>query len=112
MAREFTYVYYSDKSGDRLEEKDVKRVRLGWKNTDYNLVLSERELAELEDTLNGLVRGAERMDDAPRRRSAGGSGRPAGELAKIRKWARENGYEVSDRGRIAIEIQEAYDKAN
>jgi len=30
------------------------------------------------------------------------------ETAAIRKWARENGHEVSDRGRIHQEIQDAY----
>ena len=30
------------------------------------------------------------------------------ETAAIRKWAKENGHEVSDRGRIHQEIQDAY----
>jgi hypothetical protein len=34
-----------------------------------------------------------------------------GELAKIRKWAQENGYAVGDRGRIKAEIVEAYHAA-
>ena len=47
-------------------------------------------------------------------------GRPAGsrtttkrnpEIAEIRKWAQENGYEVSSRGRIHQNIQDAYYKA-
>ena len=34
-----------------------------------------------------------------------------GELAKVRKWAQENGYAVGDRGRIKAEIVEAYKAA-
>jgi hypothetical protein len=30
----------------------------------------------------------------------------------VRVWARSNGYEVPDRGRISAEIQQAYDKAH
>ncbi|MGW0037544.1 histone-like nucleoid-structuring protein Lsr2 [Gordonia sp. NPDC003376] len=30
----------------------------------------------------------------------------------MRTWARDNGYEISDRGRISVEIIEAYDAAN
>jgi hypothetical protein len=31
---------------------------------------------------------------------------------QIREWARTNGYEVSERGRIAKNIVDAYDAAN
>jgi hypothetical protein len=64
--------------------------------------------------------GAEHYGEAPARR-----GRPRGaakaaakpksdpaQLQAIREWARENGHEVADRGRIASEIREAYDAAH
>ena len=35
-----------------------------------------------------------------------------GGLAEIRDWARANGYEVSDRGRIPGNVMEAYEAAN
>ncbi|MEU6079926.1 Lsr2 family protein [Streptomyces sp. NPDC047108] len=34
------------------------------------------------------------------------------DTAKIRAWAKENGYSVNDRGRVPAEIREAYEKAN
>jgi len=34
------------------------------------------------------------------------------EVAKMRAWARANGHNVSARGRIAADIQEAYRQAN
>ncbi|MCW8220116.1 Lsr2 family DNA-binding protein, partial [Streptomyces griseolus] len=34
------------------------------------------------------------------------------DTAEIRKWARENGHNVNDRGRVPAEIREAYEKAN
>ncbi|MEU9050111.1 Lsr2 family protein [Streptomyces sp. NPDC048384] len=34
------------------------------------------------------------------------------DLAKIRAWGRENGYEVSERGRVSAQVREAYEKAN
>ena len=34
------------------------------------------------------------------------------DTAEIRKWAKENGYSVNDRGRVPAEIREAYEKAN
>ena len=40
-----------------------------------------------------------------------GSGRKA-DLGAVRAWARENGHQVSDRGRISADVQAAYDKAH
>lgn len=34
------------------------------------------------------------------------------EAGKIREWAKANGYEIGDRGRISQDIREAYVKAN
>nr|WP_330359970.1 histone-like nucleoid-structuring protein Lsr2 [Mycobacteroides abscessus] len=34
------------------------------------------------------------------------------QLAAIRQWARKNGYEVSDRGRIKAEVVEAFEAAH
>lgn len=34
------------------------------------------------------------------------------QTAAIRRWARENGHQVSDRGRISAEVQRAYQQAH
>ncbi|MFC9329712.1 Lsr2 family protein [Kitasatospora sp. NPDC057015] len=53
-----------------------------------------------------------------RRSSGGGRGaaaRPAAgapDTAKIRAWAKEQGLEVNDRGRVPSNIREAYESAN
>jgi len=56
---------------------------------------------------------------APRRSSAAAGGRTAGrasaarqDTAKIRNWAKENGFPVNDRGRVPSNVLEAYEKAN
>jgi hypothetical protein len=41
------------------------------------------------------------------RRSAGGE-----DTAAIREWAKSNGHQVSERGRISAAVREAYDKAH
>lgn len=50
--------------------------------------------------------GGRRVSGTPR--STGSSN----ETAKIRAWAKDNGYEVSDRGRISKEVREAYNAAS
>ena len=34
------------------------------------------------------------------------------DVSAVREWARKNGHDVSERGRIPAAVQEAYDKAN
>lgn len=34
------------------------------------------------------------------------------ELMKIREWARQNGHELSDRGRVSSTIRDTYDASN
>ncbi|MEU9983337.1 Lsr2 family protein [Streptomyces sp. NPDC050856] len=34
------------------------------------------------------------------------------DTAKIRAWAKENGYNVNDRGRVPADIKQAYEDAN
>ena len=36
----------------------------------------------------------------------------AEDVGAIREWARENGYEVAERGRIPAEIKDAYHAAH
>lgn len=37
---------------------------------------------------------------------------PSADTKAIREWARANGYDVSDRGRIPADVMDAYSAAN
>ena len=75
---------------------------------------------ENADKLRGLL--ADYVDAGRRTggRASRGRGRasrnaaPAAgqDTAKIRAWAKDNGYEVNDRGRVPASIREAYEKAH
>ncbi|WP_035800641.1 histone-like nucleoid-structuring protein Lsr2 [Kitasatospora mediocidica] len=50
-----------------------------------------------------------------RRSGARGTARPAAggaDTAKIRTWAKDNGFSVNDRGRVPSNVREAYEAAN
>ena len=53
---------------------------------------------------------------SPAKRSSSGSSASGAarkrELAAIREWGRANGWEVSERGRLSADLEEAYAKAN
>lgn len=45
------------------------------------------------------------------RRRAGSNRAPAKDLTAVRAWARDSGYEVSDRGRVPNAVLDAYQQA-
>ncbi|MFJ9693293.1 Lsr2 family protein [Kitasatospora sp. NPDC101183] len=58
---------------------------------------------------SGRLAGARRPGRSAAQRPAAGS---APDTAKVRAWAKEQGLEVNDRGRVPSTVREAYDKAN
>lgn len=84
-----------------------KRVKLDLNETHY------QELLGVADKFLQAGQPAGH-DVAPGRRPRGsvGARRNNRELAAIREWARQNGHQVSDRGRIARPVVEAYRAAH
>jgi hypothetical protein len=92
----------------------------------YEIDLSEDNAEKLRDALAGYVASARRVDGGRR-----GPGRPKAAAAKparavrgartapdreqtaaIREWARSNGYEVSERGRLSATVLSAFEAAH
>jgi hypothetical protein len=83
--------------------------------TTYEIDLNAANAAALRDAFAPFVGAARKAGrgrgpsvSRPRRASAG---RPA-DLTAVREWARSNGHQVSDRGRISAAVQKAYDAAH
>lgn len=79
----------------------------------YEIDLTSDNAAKLRDDLAVWIGHAERTGGrrATGRAASKGSGRKT-DLSAVRAWARENGHQVSERGRISSEVQAAYDKAH
>ncbi|MFJ6599301.1 Lsr2 family protein [Micrococcus luteus] len=67
-------------------------------------------LAQFEEKMAPYIRAGRSIGKANPRRST--SNKPSYDAATVRIWANENGYEVSDRGRIPADILEAYENRN
>ena len=79
----------------------------------YEIDLSSANAAKLRDALAVYIGHAERMGGRKSTRAAGAAKRSAGgSVSAVREWARSNGHQVSERGRIPADIQAAYDKAH
>jgi hypothetical protein len=115
MARkvETTVTLTDDLDGSKAD----RTVSFSWGGTSYEIDLSKKNAAALEKSLAPYVGAARRAPRKTRGRSAVASvsKRPAGsrsDLSDVREWAKANGYDVSERGRIARTVQDAYDAAH
>jgi hypothetical protein len=104
----------SDLSGEELGENEGRTVNFSYDGVDYTIDLTEAEATEFDHVMEHYTEAATRIGgrrSSGRRSKKANGGRSTQDLGAIREWARDNGYEVSDRGRIAASIREAYDAA-
>lgn len=99
---------------DDIDESDAaETVMFGIDGVNYEIDLNAEHAAQLRESLAGFVGHARKVTGTRRaRRAAGAASSSAGDTKMIRNWARENGYEVSDRGRVSADIRAAYAAAN
>jgi len=88
----------------------TETVLFGVDGINYEIDLSDKNAAKLRDSLAKYIASARRSSPRARRTSRRGTSGPT--TAQVRDWARSNGYQVSDRGRISAEIRAAYEAAN
>ena len=114
MATQTTVTFVDDIDGST---EGVERYTFNWLGTDYEIDLAPKSAKKLIDVMSVYAEKATRISKS---RSAGGargrgpaSPRPSKEQVQaVRSWAREQGLEVSDRGRVSLAVQEAYDQAH
>ena len=78
--------------------------RFAWGDTGYEIDMSDAHRDELLRALEPYITAARKTPTTARRRTATSS---TG-AAEVRAWARANGYQVTDRGRVPETIQQAY----
>jgi hypothetical protein len=113
MAQRVNVVLVDDLDGSEAAET----VSFSLDGVSYDIDLSTKNAGKLRDALAVYVGHARRGSGGStggRRRGRGRSSRSAGgpEASEIRAWARKNGWDVPDRGRVASEVRKAYDAAH
>ena len=87
--------------------ENAETVTFGFEGKTYEVDLAKKNRAKLEKALAPFV-GAARKTSAQSRRRGGRSESPRVDRAAVRAWAKSQGIEVSDRGRISAEIMAKY----
>lgn len=110
MAQRVQVILVDDLDGGEATET----VEFALDGVTYEVDLSNANAAQLRDSFAQWIGVARRSGGRrqTRRRAGGGSGASRDELARMREWGRENGFKVSDRGRVSKELQDAYAAAH
>ncbi|WP_030660777.1 Lsr2 family protein [Streptomyces rimosus] len=117
MAQKVQILLVDDLNGGKADET----VTFGLDGKSYEIDLSKKHAAKLREALAEFVKAGRKTGGRAVRGTAGTSKATSSsasknggssDTAKIRAWAKENGYNVNDRGRVPAEIREAYGKAS
>ena len=122
MAQKTIVTLVDDLTGEEAE--DISTVEFALDGATYEIDLDDKNSAALRDALAEYVAAARRTGgrrattSGARRRSGSGTGTPRAtspggydrETSKqIREWAKGQGFEVSDRGRVPNNVVEAWE---
>ena len=109
VAQKVQVVLVDDLDGGQADET----VSFSLDGVSYEIDLSAANAETMRDTLAQFVGVARRVGGRTAARGRRGAVRASsdGRASEIRAWAKEHGFEVSDRGRVSSEVREAYEKA-
>jgi hypothetical protein len=111
VAQKITTLFIDDIDGGAAEGT----VRFALDGTEYEIDLNAQHSEELRSALGKYVSHARKVGGSSRRPGRGaGRGRGAGSTlntTEIRNWARENGYDIKDRGRVPADLVAKYQAA-
>ena len=108
MAQKVITQLVDDIDGKVLADGDGETVSFGLDGTTYEIDLGSKNADKLRGLFQDYI-AAGRKTGSKRGARAKQTGPSA---ADVRGWAKEQGMEVPDRGRIPAEVREAYDAAN
>lgn len=118
MAERVIHQLTDDISGADIPEGEGESIEFSVRGVTYRIDLSTTNAAKFDKALKPYVDAATKQGATRRRTAATPNGRArkaaaasTEKLAAIREWARNNGYEVSTRGRIRADVVEAYNAA-
>lgn len=112
MATRTIVEYVDDLTNETAEDVETVTFALdGW----YEIDLSPANRIKLQDALAPYVAAARKVTGkagkpSPVRLGTGPAKRDRMQTKAIREWARNNGYQISDRGRIPLNVEDAYNR--
>jgi nucleoid-associated protein Lsr2 len=100
---------------DGTASDDITTVTFGLDGANYEIDLTANNAAKLRNQLDDFVTHARRTGGRVERGTSPKTAAPTAnreQTRAVRKWARQNGYELSNRGRIPSNVIEAFEAAH
>ena len=117
MAQKVLVQFVDDLDG--VPGEDVSTVNFALDGVTYEIDLRSENAERLRDSLADYVESARRVGGRVKRGAAptAAPARPADTRSKeqtraIREWAKKNGYDLADRGRIPANVIDAFEDAH
>lgn len=107
MAQKVITQLVDDIDGQVLADGEGETVTFALDGTTYEIDLSKKNADKMRGVLQDYIAAGRKTGGKRSRAKQTG---PA--AADIREWAKQNGHDVPDRGRIPQEVRDAYDAAN
>lgn len=112
MAQKVQTLFIDDIDGGEADGT----VRFALDGTEYEIDLNAKHTEELRSALGTYVTHARKVGTTSRRggRAAGRGARGAGNgpnTTEVRNWAREQGIDIKDRGRVPADVLAKYQAA-
>jgi hypothetical protein len=113
VAQKVNIVLVDDIDGSEATET----VAFGLDGTSYEIDLNDTNAGALRDALAGYIGHGRKVGSASRRgrRTSGSSGSSSAggpSPKEIREWARGQGMDVPERGRVSADVRAAYEAAH
>jgi hypothetical protein len=118
MARRIVHQLVDDIDGTLLEVGEGETVLFSLDGVAYEIDLTAENAAALRGALERYTKAARPVSSSARVASASSSNgrkrRRTGQqdYSGVREWAKQNGYKVSERGRVPASVLEAYEAAH
>ena len=99
---------------DDIDQTDAdETVTFGLDGKEYAIDLNTKNARSLRDALAPFVAHGRPVSGRAGRRSTAKTAAAGGTApSEIRAWARDNGFDVPERGRVSAEVREAYAAAH
>jgi Lsr2 len=108
MAQQIQTLFIDDIDGGAAEGT----VRFALDGTNYEIDLSSKHSDELHTALRKYVEHARKVGGTASRPGARGGRRTSTvDTGAVRAWARKNGYDIKDRGRVPADLVAKYQAA-
>ncbi|MBY6412886.1 Lsr2 family protein [Rhodococcus sp. BP-252] len=127
MARQLITSLIDDIDGSAIDDGSGESIEFAVNGVEYVIDLKTKNANEFHRKLDYYIEYATRVGGRRRKPSAAGTApasktsnkapatstkRDPAQTRAIRQWAADEGYEISERGRIPADIEEAYNAAH